>query len=175
MTSIQDITKIFRSTIMSEMSLAGQYVRDSASEYGSYLDKNTTGSIFNSIAKTDTMILFELKSRSSGNDLSDDNGTNIYAVRSYTLHLWIYGDGSDDFALKLISRFRTERVRNYFLEKEIYIEKIDSPERIVEFINNSVWVRNDVDIYISCQFTITPQQTETEYRAINTLMIDQVR
>ena len=172
MTDINDINSILRSKIIAQTGLNGQMVRDATTEYGAYLDRNTSGSVFETITPTNTLILFELQARTTNTDMSYTNDDNsISYFRSYRMHVMVYGSDSDNTANKLAARLRTEKVRNELLASGVYMEQVSEPVRITEFKNNIVWFRNDLNIDVACEVTITQVSTDADYASFDKINI----
>lgn len=172
MTDINTINSILRSQIIAQTGVNGQFVRDATTEYGAYLDKNVSGSVFETIAPTNTLILFELQTRTTNTDMSytnDDNSVSYF--RSYRMHVMIYGNNSDNVANVLAARLRTEKVRNEILASGVYMEHVGDPVRITEFKNNIVWLRNDFNIDVSCEVLITQTSIDPDYASFDKINI----
>ena len=174
MTDINTIAPILRSFIIEQTGVNAQFVRDATTEYGAYLDQHVSHGVFETITPSNTMILFELKTRESSSNMSYTNKDNsISYFNSYRLHIIIYGNDSGNVANKLVARFRTEKVRNAILASGIYMESISEPFRITEFKNSIVWQRNDIDVDISCEISITQISTDPDYTSFDKINIIQ--
>lgn len=172
MTNIDKLTTILRAELIKQSGLRPDYVRDVSSTYGAYLDQNDEEDIFRSIQPSDTLILFELQKDESESEMSETNeNETIRFIKAFNLHLIIYGENSTNIATMLVARLRTEASRNSFLNKDIYIQSIENPSIITEFINNVVWIRNDIDIKICCEFTFDQSEIETHYSTFDKINI----
>lgn len=172
MTSSTELTTIIRKYLISQSELNGQLVRDAATQYGAYLDVNDHNDVFVSLAPTQTILFFELKTRDSEANMTetnDDLNETITSINSYQLHIITYGDNSNDVCNKLVARLRTERIRNLLLSEGVYLCRISDITRVNEFKNNVVWQRNDFDIDLSCEFTFTQVAVDSAYAELNTI------
>ena len=66
----------------------------------------------------------------------------------------MYGESSTNIASKLIARLRMEDSVMTLQEAGIHVESIQNSNTFNEFMNGTVWLRNDFDIYISCELEI---------------------
>lgn len=168
MTDIESINVILRSQIIAQSGIDAELVRDATTEYGAFLDMNTSGSIFESLTPSNTVALFELKTRESSTNMSRTNDDDsIVFFRTYQLRVMLYGDDSGNIANMLVARFRTEKVRNSLLASEVYVESVSEPERITEFKNNIVWQRNDIDINVSCEVDLTQASVDVDFETFD--------
>lgn len=171
--SINDIEKIIRKYLISQSQVQSNFVRNSLSIYGEALEKVLSEQIYNSINANDVMILFELKERQNTSDVSETNDSNVIDYyKSYKIHVIIYGDNSTNIANNIVARFRTIYIRDILREEGVYLEQISDASKINEYINETMWLRNDVDIDISCHLQIA--QIEQDYIAdtLNDVLIN---
>lgn len=170
--SVKKLNEILRAQLITQSGVNGQLVRDSLTEYGAYLDKNSQDSVFISIQPTDVVILFELRTRDSTANVSftKDDDKIIYD-RAYQLHVMLYGDASTDTVNTLIARLRTEKVRSDLYSEGVYVEKISDSTEIHEFKNNVVWLRNDFDIDVCCEIEVSQVVKEDEFAAFDKIII----
>lgn len=156
---VDDLEKLLREEISVQSELPLDRVLNSLSLYGTELDTYLMENIYVSIEQPDTLVLFELTSRKSNSDVSMNIQTEddfITYDKAFRLNLIMYGSSSSDVALKLVARFRTEEVRNNLYEKGIYLEKVEDPYILNEYKNETMWLRNDVNIDIAVEFKIQP-------------------
>lgn len=174
--NVSDLEKILRQALITQSTLAPERVLNSLSMYGTELDKLLSENICESIDQNDTTMLFELTSREATSDVSmtetQDNDLNLITYyKAFRLKVIMYGNSSSDIALQLAARFRTEEVRNDLYEQGIYLEKITDPFIINEYKNETMWLRNDVDIDIGVKFSFTPITTDASFANISELNI----
>lgn len=172
LTSISDLNKLIRSTLMTQAELEGNFVRNASTNFGAYLDKSIDENIFSSIEKTDAMLLFDIKYRDSDADVSqtlEDNTLQYY--KAFTVHVIIYGDSSIDIAYKTISRLRSQRVRTQLQDQAIYLEQVSEPTQLHEFVASTVWTRTDFDIDIDCRLLATQVDDDYDVSSLSDLTI----
>lgn len=171
LTSVDELNKILRQVIIQQSNLSDEQVLNSLSIHGEDLDKLFEEQEYISIDRSDALILFELQSRRSSADISmtnDDGSITLY--RSFTFRVMIYGNDSSNIANVLIARLRTEDVRVQLLDSNIYVEKVSEPDVLNEYKNQTMWIRNDIAIDISCEFNIS-QFMSDNFEQINTTKI----
>lgn len=87
---------------------------------------------------------------SESNDINvatqEDSSGALYDYVSYELHLTIYGDYARTLAQQIKSRFQSEKVNNELEAEGVQVLDIDSPVGDNEFINNTFWIRSDLNI-----------------------------
>lgn len=176
MISIKDskeLEKIIRKYLITQSELSSKKVLNALDSYGQDLNKNINSSIFDSYSPSDNVILFELFTRPSNSDISYTNSDDekISYYKAYELKLYIYGESSSDVANKIVARFRTQYVREHLLDDGVYLEKIEEPKKLNEFINNVLWIRNDVSISINCKFIIPQINLDSNFEILNDLKI----
>lgn len=167
LTSIEKLNSLMRDQLIKQSQLSPKRVLNALSIHGEDLDELISGSVYGSIEPSNEVILFELRSRNDGSNVTftEENG-EITCYKSYSLRIIIYGDESTTLVNKIMSRFRTIKVRNDLLSKGVYVEKISDPEKINEYKNDSMWIRNDMDIDISCKMTIPQVDDDFDYSTI---------
>lgn len=171
-TSTNEINKILRNELIIQSELDPSQIRNSLSVNGETLQKEIEKQIYESIDHNDTLILFELQTRDSVNDISlTTNDDNILYYKSYNFKLVLYGNDSIDTGNKITARFRSENVRNKLYDQGIYLESISNPITINEFINDTIWFRTDINIYISCAYNILPISKNDDIENVSDLII----
>ena len=170
--NFDELNKILRKQLILQSELPSKRVANSDTLYGVTLDKLLKDKIFISLDSKDNILLFELISRNSSNDINfSETDSNINSYKSYELKIIIYGNTSPDIATNVEARFRTEYVLNDLQNQGIYIESVSEPIIIREFINESQWTRTDLSIYISCKFEIKPITMLDDYSDYSDIIV----
>lgn len=170
--NFDELNKILRKQLILQSELPSKRVANSDTLYGVTLDKLLKDKIFISLDSKDNILLFELISRNSSNDINfSETDSNINSYKSYELKIIIYGNTSPDIANNVEARFRTEYVLNDLQNQGIYIESVSEPIIIREFINESQWTRTDLSIYISCKFEIKPITMLDDYSDYSDIIV----
>ena len=168
-----ELNKIIRAKIIEQTGLDGKWVRNALSPMGSMLDKNEDDEIYTSIDPTDVLILFELGYRDNNSDFTEDDGEdNISYYKSYDFNITIYGDEASNTGYSLISKFRTDYVRQTLWDQGVYLESVSSPTSVNEFVNKRIWKRCDFTINIACRMVI---KKTTDYYKFNSVKIDKIK
>lgn len=155
MSNVDNINKIIRTCIIQNSNVSAEFVRNALSGSGPRLDKHKSGDIFETIEHDDILIIFELQARNNNNDMSEtDENDIIRHYQSFTINIIIYGDSSHSSATILVSRMRTEFVRNTLYEQGVHIENVSNTTSVNEFKNDTMWMRTDFSIDITCRFEI---------------------
>lgn len=175
-TKVDDLEKILRQTLITQSELNPDRVLNSLSLYGTELDKLLSENVYVSIEQPDTTMLFELKSRKSDADISftseeDNDDMSITYDKAFTLRVIMYGYSSSDIALKLTARLRTEEIRLQLYEQGVYLEKVSDPYIINEYKNETMWLRNDIEIDIAAKFDILPIHVDHDFASLSEINI----
>lgn len=172
-TSIKEIEKIMRAAIIENSGVDGNYVRNLITEFSADLDKDYTGSIFNSLSSNNVAILFELVPDDNQSNMSEDiyNSNNIAYYQYFKLRLVIYGDDSAITALRIISRLRSEVVRDSLIGQGINVANISEISEINEIVNGVVWQRSDINILLGCKLIMTPVKEAYEIEDYSSLSV----
>lgn len=154
--NVEELNKVIRNIIIEQSQVPSERVLNSLSVHGEDLAELLEDEIYTSIEKSNLMILFELKSRESTSDMSmyDDENERVTLIRSFTITMIIYGDDSSNLANALFARFTSKEIRNSLHDSGIYLENTSKPVIITEYKNQTMWIRNDIDLDISCSFSI---------------------
>ena len=176
--NVKELEKILRESLITQSELLPERVLNSLSLYGTQLDKKLSETRYGSIEQSDCLTLFELTSRDSTSDVSmtdkeDNDDNNITYYKAFRLRVIMYGDDSSDIALKIVARFRTEEIRNHLYEQGVYLERIGDPFILNEYKNETMWLRNDIEIDIAVKFKIAPITTDSDFNNISELNIIQ--
>ena len=150
------LEEILRSVLIEQSGLNEEQVLNSLSIHGEDLDKLFEEQVYVSIDRTDAILLFELTSRESTSDITDEDDSidTLETYRSFSLKCILYGNSSQDIATKLVSRLRSVSVVDNLQSSGIYLEAISKIDSINEYKNKTMWQRSDFVIDISCQFEI---------------------
>lgn len=167
--NVYDIIKSMRFELIAQSGLDSKLVLNSLSVRGTDLKKYVSDDIFTSYSLSDNVILFEITPTQTSNDCSfkDDDACSIYV--SYNFGLSIYGNSSDTLANIIKLRFESESVRLNLYRQGIYVDDISSVTALNEFINDTMWLRSDLTITISCKLSSTDE--DSNYLEINSMSL----
>ena len=169
----EEIEKIIRNVLIEQSELEQDKVLNSLSTYGTELDKVLEDTIYVSIDKPEVVILYELQTRESSSDVSFDdfdeqNNLDIITYdKAHRVKLIMYGNDSSTLAMKLIARLRTAVIRQQLYDSGVYLEKVSDPHTINEYKNETMWLRNDIDIDIAVKYAIPKVTSDTIYEKVN--------
>lgn len=163
LTQVKDLVKIIRDELITQSELPSNSVLNALSLYGTDLTKKVgqTGQTYEGISQTDTTLLFELTSKSSTSDVSEDvevivqEQNQLLIEKMFRVHIIIYGSSSSDVAMKIVARLRSENARVHLYDQGVYLSDVSDIHIMNEFKNNKMWLRNDFDIDIAAQFNIS--------------------
>ena len=164
--STAKLEELLRNLLIEQSTLASERVLNSLSIHGEDLDKLLEDSIYVSLDRTDCVLLFELISRESSSDISNEDEDAISTYRSFSLKCILYGNDSNEIATEIVSRLRTEKVIEDLQAQGIYLETVSRIESVNEYKNETMWQRNDFDIDISCLFKISKISAEYELDSV---------
>lgn len=172
LTDVNELNKIVRKYLISQAELSPERVRNALSTYGSTLDKLLEHQEYNGVCICDELMLFELRTRENEADVSmTENDDTITFDKSYTIYVIIYGDDSATVMNKLISRFRTQAVRQALYAEGVYLEKVLNDTSMNEFKNDVLWLRHDTEIHISCQMSIAQVEQVNAFESVEPINI----
>ena len=172
LTDINELNRIVRKYLISQSELSPERVRNALSTYGSTLDKLLQRQEYDSVCTCEELILFELRTRENEADVSiTENDDTVTFNKSYAIYVIIYGDNSAMVMNKLISRLRTQAVRQALYAEGVYLEKVLNDRSINEFKNDVLWHRHDTEIHISCQMSITQVEEDSIFESVDPINI----
>lgn len=172
LSNIDDLEKVIRTQLIAQSELNPKFVRNSLSLHGEALEKVLNDQIYASIDNKDALMLFELRTRDNESDMSEDENGNISYYKSFEIYVMIYGDGSTDIANKTIARFRTQQVRLGLRECGVYLESVTNAQRLNEYKNETMWIRNDFAIEITCQLTVNKLVDDDPFTTLNDVTVE---
>lgn len=159
----EDIIKKLRNVVMTNTKLPGTKVLNALSVRGTDLSDVISSTKTYSFSLDDVFILFELlKDQDGDNYVTPKDDDNMIAIASYTYHLMIYGNGSDLCSQVLRTTFKQPKVAMDLREEGIYVRTVNSGETINEFINNTLLLRNDLEVKIEVAYVLE-NATKTQY------------
>jgi len=168
LTDVNELNKIVRKYLISQAELSPERVRNALSTYGSTLDKLLQRQEYDGVCTCEELMLFELRTRENDADVSmTENDDTVTFDKSYTIYVIIYGDDSAMVMNKLISRLRTQAVRQALYAEGVYLERVLNDTSINEFKNDVLWHRHDTEIHISCQMSITQVEQVNEFESVD--------
>lgn len=198
--NIIELNKDLRTILTEQTGLDSSKVLNALSVYGTDLDKLMSEQIYESIEQSDALLLFELQSRDSTDNQSQEQqqvikdrltaSDYIFAAddlevsddarelddsitydKAFRLRIIIYGSGGSDIATKLVARLRTEAIRSRLYEQGIYLERVNDPDIVNEYKNETMWLRNDVNIDIAVEFNISQTSTDDGFATVNDMQV----
>ena len=171
--SPNELEKILKNQLVIQSELNKNSVLNSLSVYGTTLEKILNKQIRDSYTTIDSVIIFELTSRpnSESNVTYENSENNLTYYRAYNLKVMIYGDDSPNVANKLFARLNSEIVKDNLQQLGVNIENITNPESVNEYINDVMWLRNDINIELGCKFEISQVSDETSFDSLSDLKI----
>ena len=170
--NIDDIEKIVRQQLILQSEVDAKFVRNSLSLHGEVLEKMLMEQVYSPISTTDVVVLFELRSRTNDSDGSETNENVTSYYKSFKVYVIIYGGNSTNIANNIVARFRTSAVRQVLYDNGIYLEAVTEPERINEYKNETMWIRNDIQIDISCQLDIKQISADYTFDSLSNVTIN---
>lgn len=166
--NVYDLDKIIRNQIHDNLELDKNKIINGLSVRGPELIKHVNENVYSSTDLSDTIIVFERSIDSSEKTISMeeiDNSITTYSHFQYKIT--IYGNVSDFVAYKLFSRLLSSEIRENLISKGIYIRDISNPQSINEFINNTIILRTDLEIALSCRFNFSKIISNEEFKKEN--------
>lgn len=151
--NLKQIDKIIREHLILESGIQEEFVRAAHSEYGTDLDKKN-GSVFNSIEKSDTVMLFEISSEDSEMSNSEETSEGLVYHLTFRVQVIMYGDDTLTLSKVLAARLRTQKSRELLHDKGIHLRTVSNPTKIEDFKNDTIWMRNDIEMQIACDMLI---------------------
>ena len=161
-TSIQELNKIVRNQLILQSGLNANQVMNGVSIHGQDLLERINQYAYKTYTLDSSFIVFVLEGRDSESDFSQtqENGV-VRMISSYQVHCYVYGFESQTLANQIIGRLRTEYARLYLQQNGVYLESVSKPITSNDFINNTLMIRTDFFVNISCEMEIQ-QQDEGE-------------
>ena len=174
--SVDELNKLLRIELMKQSELDATKVLNALSLHGNDMSKYLSDSIYKSLEVSDTILFFELQSRSDIKDvsMSESDGSITY-YKPFRMHCIMYGLKSSTTMAKLVARLRTELSRNSLYDKGVYLEKISDPLIFNEYINETMWLRNDIDVDIAVNINVEPVEDEQAFVELDGLNIFEIR
>lgn len=175
MINTNDLERNIRDLLIEQSGIDARFVRNSLSLYGSALDQSDYNNIWSSIQQEQSLVLFEISSRDSTNNMSESNDDNtILLYNSFQVHVIIYGLKARDLSGELIARLKTAYCRSWLSTRDIFLEEVSYPTSVNDFKNGSIWPRTDFDIDITCRFTIQPVYSESNFAKYGDIIIENI-
>ena len=165
------LDKIFGDMILNLSELKREQIKNALSVRGADLNKIISENKKNvsiPIDLSDIIIIFEISNRNSLNNVSmiekDDTITNYC---SFNIKIIIYGNYSKTLSQILKAKFESEIIKQKMYESGIFLEKVLDINSVNEFINETVWIRNDINIEFSCRMSIKQSDKFNHFENIN--------
>lgn len=165
--SLSELEKNLREILIEYSELDGKFVLNALSLYGTYLSERNKN-ILSGLTVDDVMLLFELVSTQSTNNVSQTINNNVVTERSYELKLMSYGNSAEQVMIKLLSRLYTQESRNRLHSLGIHLYDSSEFISINDYINETMFPRTDFSIKFSCEYNIElPQHVEYEFESVS--------
>lgn len=168
--NVYELEKILRQMTAKQAKLPLNKVLNSLTVRGQDLTKRPCDNKILSIDLSDTMIVFELSadSQNSNNvDYTDEDNDDVVTYAAYSFKLIIYGNSSMQLAQELKARFTTEKVLYDLYRQGVYLEEVSKVTSINEIINDTVWLRSDIELLLTCKLNTSQIDTFDRFDEIN--------
>lgn len=167
-----ELDKLIGNELLIESELPKDCIINGLSVRGPELLKYINDKLYLSPNLNDTVLIFEC-SHNKNNCLSEYNEINdeLILFNSFEYKVILYGNHSKNIASKLKARFESDSVKQHLYDEGIYLEYVDYPESINEIINETVWIRTDLSINLSCQMKFNSIKNELNFDKINKITL----
>ena len=146
------IVKIFYQKIKEVSELPEGFVLNKSTANGADLIK-VINDVSKAYAYTDSFLLFDVSTDTDSNGIiTTEKNNTVSTIADFKTTLNIYGNSSFVLAQKILARFQTEETKSEFREKGIWVKNLIFPETVKEFVNNTLWVRQDIRINFTVRF-----------------------
>lgn len=148
-----ELDKIIRNVLIEQSELNSKRVLNALSVRGQNLSKFITENSYMSYNLSDIVIIFEISSNQSSksNVVMEEDDDTITDYSSFYVKILIYGNKSSYIANKLKSRLLSRKVIDNLQYEGIHVETVSNPEPMREWLNETLWIRNDITMEISCR------------------------
>ena len=151
----KNIEILLRKVLIQNSRVRETRILNALSARGIDLSDIINDTIYDSYSMSDVFILFELiKSLDGDNYITEKNDDYMLSINTYTFHIMIYGNKSEECSQYIKSAFKQEEIVSELRDKGIFIRGVSTGESINEFINNSLWRRTDLNITLTTTFEI---------------------
>lgn len=167
-TDIQELNKIIRNQLILQSGLSSNQVMNGVSIHGQDLLERINQYAYKTYTLQSSFVVFVLESRDSDSNFSQvqDDG-NIRVVASYKVHCYIYGYNCQTLANVMVGRLRTEYARLDLQQNGVYLADVSEPITSNDFINDSLMIRTDFFINISCEMLVQQASMGDEIKSFN--------
>lgn len=173
--SPKELEKLLRNMLITQSQLIPNRVLNGNSIRGQDLEKMIDSNIYISYNLSDCVIIFELFTRTSEENISMIKSNNsLLLYSSYNMHLIIYGNKSEQLAQILKARLESEKNRFDMYNLGIQIEEISNITTINDFKNETIWIRSDFDIDFACCYSIKQVSEFENYETLETININKI-
>lgn len=148
-----EIDKVIRNVLIKQSELSSSRVLNAASVRGQNLSKLIEEDTYTSLNLSDILIIFErvFNPNSKNNVVMEEEDDTITIYSSFYIKILIYGNDSPYIANKLRSRLLTRSVIDDLQESGVCVNNISNPEPMSEWLNETLWIRNDLTMEVSCR------------------------
>lgn len=170
---LRELEKILSSMLVKQSGLENSRIINALSIRGPELSKLIQETVELSYDLSDTVVIFEINLEENENiNFTEKNDTNIREDVYAKVDLTIYGNQSTLLGKQLKARFETEKCRYDLQNQGVILMKVGSITSLNEFINNTVWPRCDLEIYVGCEIECKEIDTFNDFEKINTMTIN---
>ena len=172
-TDTLEIEKIIGEVLENQSDLPSERILNAISVRGQNLSKLIENDVYVSYNLSDLVIIFEVifNPTSTDNVSMEEEDESITVYSAFYVKILIYGNKSANVANKLKGRLLSRKVRDDLHEKSIHIERVSNPEPMIEMLNETFWVRNDLTMEIACRQSFNQKEPEYQITDISGLKI----
>lgn len=172
-----EIDRIIRNILIEQSELESNRVLNATSVRGQDLSKLFKDKIYKSYELDDLVILFEtvFRPNSNNNVVMEEEDTTITNYSAYYVKVLVYGNKSPYLINKLRSRLLSSTVSDKLYDSGILLEKVSNPEPMREWINETLWIRNDFTLEISCRESFEKVKPDYEFEKLSDLILKEMK
>ena len=159
----ENIIILLRREIAKQSGISLDRIFNATSVRGPDLYKIISETAAASFDLSNAFIVFELlEDDIDSNTVTHELDETISSISSFKFNLEIYGNACHTVSQNILMRFKTEEVSLGLRAEGIRVYRVGFPTTINEFINNTVWPRCDMSIYLQVRFNV-PRITDSGY------------
>lgn len=171
--NIHEVEKVIGNLLASEAGISNNRVLNALSVSGVDMSKFIEDNVLGSYDLDDVVIVFELKTRDSSANFSEEiSKTTIRQGIGLEMSVICYGNESMAVAANLRSRLLSNEISEVLNEKEIFINSISNQTSLNEFDNMRMWIRTDFTISIDVELEVKKLIVDEDFEKLNTLSVE---
>jgi len=153
--SFEEIIKVMRKALNEQSGVPLDKILNTLGVRGAELAKMISETEEMGIDNNDVFIMFNIEEdMNAKHTVLEEDERHMTSIAPFKFKLYIYGNGGYVVSQNILARFKSPEVAYDVRDRGVHIKDISYPISVNEYLNDTLWIRHDMEFSIEVKFTI---------------------